>query len=163
MPVRYFAGFIGLLYTVLGLLGVTSSFVEPTQNIPYIVTEVGVPEGFGYLFGLFPTNVFGGSVYLFIGLMGILVAVGNEVISRLYAESMAVYLGIFALLGAIPVANTLFGLMPIYGNDVWLHAGSAIAAAYFGFIRDKGRRGRDPSPSQSPSETFRVAKESGFH
>jgi hypothetical protein len=28
---------------------------------------------------------------------------------------------------------TLFGMLPIHGHDVWLHAGSAAIAAYFGW------------------------------
>jgi hypothetical protein len=42
--------------------------------------------------------------------------------------------GLLAILGLIPGTNTLFGLVPIYGHDVWLHALSALIAAYFGFV-----------------------------
>jgi Domain of unknown function (DUF4383) len=77
------------------------------------------------------------------------------VVSRLYAETLAVWLGFLAILGLIPIANTLFGLMPIYGNDVWLHLGTAVAAAYFGFALDKGRLGKDPSTSEPLGEPFR--------
>jgi hypothetical protein len=45
--------------------------------------------------------------------------------------------------------------MPIYGNDVWLHLGTAVAAAYFGFALDKGRLGKDPSTSEPLGEPFR--------
>jgi hypothetical protein len=41
---------------------------------------------------------------------------------------------LLAILGLIPATNTMFGLVPIYGNDVWLHAGTALIAAYFGFV-----------------------------
>ena len=36
-------------------------------------------------------------------------------------------------MGLIPVLNTTFGLVPLFGHDVWLHAGTAALAAYFGF------------------------------
>lgn len=40
----------------------------------------------------------------------------------------------FALvMGFIPVLNTTFGLIPLYGHDIGLHALIAIVAAYFGF------------------------------
>ena len=39
-----------------------------------------------------------------------------------------------AVLGLLPQTNTTFGLIPIYGADVWLHAVIAAAAAYFGFV-----------------------------
>jgi hypothetical protein len=155
MAVRYFALAAGVIYSALGFLGLLSVFVEPNQMIPPIMSEVGVTSGFGYLFGLLPINVFEGFVYLILGLAGIVAYVGNEVVSRLYAETLAVWLGFLAFLGLIPVANTLFGLMPIYGNDVWLHLATAVVAAYFGFALDKGRTGRDPSPSEPLGEPFR--------
>lgn len=37
-------------------------------------------------------------------------------------------------MGLIDPLDTTFGLVPIFGNDIWLHAVSALAAAYFGFI-----------------------------
>ena len=37
------------------------------------------------------------------------------------------------VLGVLPVTNTLFGMMPIYGGDVWLHGVTAVIAAYFGW------------------------------
>jgi len=30
--------------------------------------------------------------------------------------------------------RTTFGLVPLYGHDVWLHAVLAAVAAYFGFV-----------------------------
>jgi hypothetical protein len=37
-------------------------------------------------------------------------------------------------MGLLPVAQTTFGLMPIFGNNVWFNAITAAIAAYFGFI-----------------------------
>jgi hypothetical protein len=37
-------------------------------------------------------------------------------------------------MGLIPGLKTLFGLVPLYGHDVWLHATLAIVVAYFGFV-----------------------------
>jgi hypothetical protein len=42
---------------------------------------------------------------------------------------------IFAVMGLIPGLDTVFGLVPLHGNDVWLHALLAAGAAYFGFVR----------------------------
>ena len=49
------------------------------------------------------------------------------------------------MLGLVPIAQTVFGLMPVYGSDVVLHLGTAAIAAYFGFVLDRGRPGKDPS------------------
>jgi hypothetical protein len=40
---------------------------------------------------------------------------------------------VLVVMGLIPVLNTTFGLIPIYGHDIWLHAVLALIAAYFGF------------------------------
>jgi hypothetical protein len=37
------------------------------------------------------------------------------------------------VMGLTPVLNTTFGLITLYGHDVWLHALLAIIAAYFGW------------------------------
>lgn len=47
---------------------------------------------------------------------------------------MALIYGLRTVLGLIPATSTAFGLVPIYGNDVWLHAALAAVAAYFGYI-----------------------------
>jgi hypothetical protein len=39
-------------------------------------------------------------------------------------------------MGLIPGLSTLFGLVPLFGHDVWLHALTAIIAAWFGY-RDR--------------------------
>jgi hypothetical protein len=42
--------------------------------------------------------------------------------------------GALAVLGAFPQTQTLFGLVPLHGYDVWLHAGTALVALYFGWV-----------------------------
>ena len=46
----------------------------------------------------------------------------------------AVFYGILAVMGLIPQLGTTFGMIPVSGHDVWLHALTAIAAAYFGWM-----------------------------
>jgi hypothetical protein len=38
------------------------------------------------------------------------------------------------VMGLIPLTATTFGLVPLYGNDIWLHALLALVAGYFGFV-----------------------------
>ena len=40
---------------------------------------------------------------------------------------------LLAVMGMIPATRTTFGLVPIWGNDVWFHLLLALPAAYFGF------------------------------
>ena len=154
MPVRSFSFIVGLIYTALGLLGLTSILVEPSSAIPDIMTQVGVTEGFGYILGLFPTNAFGGFVYVTIGLAGLAGSRAPEGAARIFVDFFAVGLGLFSLLGIIPVANTFFGLMPLFGNNVWLHLATAVPAAYFGFAKDKAPAGKAPVGPQEQREPY---------
>ena len=63
----------------------------------------------------------------------------------MFARGLTVVYGVLAVMGLIPVLNTTFGLIPIFGHDVWLHAGTAILAAYFGWMHhvDLGDRVAD--------------------
>ncbi|MEM8502363.1 MAG: DUF4383 domain-containing protein [Cyanobacteria bacterium P01_D01_bin.1] len=150
MAVRYFSLITGLVYLVLGISGLVPSLVSPADAVPEIMEVVGVTNGLGYLYGLFPINAFESSLYLVVGLAGLAgFAAGTEAFARLCADTFAVWLGLLGILGLIPVANTFFGLMPLYGNDVWLHLGTAVAAAYFGFYLDRGRPDKDPSVPDS--------------
>ncbi|MGC1308222.1 MAG: DUF4383 domain-containing protein [Phormidesmis sp.] len=154
MTVRSFSFVVGVVYTVLGILGLIPGFVETAPSVPEIMTQVGVTQGYGYLLGLFPTNIFGSFVYIVIGAIGIAGYRAPEATARLFVDFFAVWLGLFSLLGLIPVANTLFGLMPIFGNDVWLHLATAVPAAFFGFGQDQGALRSDPAKAEQLKESY---------
>ena len=123
MRTATFALFMGIAYLSAGVLGMV-----PEARMP--------PEG--HLLGLFPVNTAHNVVHLLIGGWGVAAwqadHIGQHVRSpRLYAQAVAILYGLLALLGVIPATNTLFGLVPLHGNDVWLHGASAATAAYFGW------------------------------
>jgi hypothetical protein len=62
------------------------------------------------------------------------VAFAGPFAPRVYAQIVAVAYGPLVVLGPFPATNTLFGLVPIHGNDVWLHLVLGVVAAYFGFM-----------------------------
>src|SRR5439155_20434903 len=93
------------------------------------------------LLGMFPVNVLHSLVHVLFGVWGIAAYFRFDA-SRFYARFVAVAYGLLAIMGLIPGLNTVFGLIPIHGNDVWLHAFIAIAAAYFGWASV-----REPSPT----------------
>jgi hypothetical protein len=86
----------------------------------------------GHLLGLFPVNVLHNLVHVLFGIWG-LAAFASFAASRGYARSVAIIYGILVIMGLIPVLQTTFGLIPLYGNDVWLHALIAVVAAIFGW------------------------------
>ena len=129
MQARYFALVMGIVYLAIGVLG----FIPGTHPLAAGAPDLAVDAGYGYLLGLFPINVLHNLVHLLIGGLG-LAAYARADAARTFAQGLAVFYGLLAIMGLIPVLNTTFGLIPIFGHDVWLHALSALAAAYFGFV-----------------------------
>lgn len=130
MLTRYFALVIGIVYTLIGLLGFVPGMLQaPVGDAPNLAVE----SGYGYLFGLFPINILHNIVHLIVGVLGI-VAYRSFAAARGYSRGLAIFYGLLAIMGLFPVLNTTFGLIPIFGHDVWLHALTAVLAAYFGFV-----------------------------
>jgi len=129
MRTATFALFLGIAYLSTGLLGlVPEALRPPATDAP----PVHVDLLYGYLLGLFPVNVLQSVLRLAIGAWGI-TAWHGVTSPRMFARGLAVLYGVLAVMGLIPEANTFFGILPVYGHNVWLHAGTAAAAAYFGW------------------------------
>ena len=79
-----------------------------------------------------PDHLLHNLVHVLFGVMGI-AAFAGLFAPRLYAQIVAISYGLLVILGLPPATNTLFGLVPIYGNDVWLHLALGAIAAFFGF------------------------------
>jgi hypothetical protein len=52
----------------------------------------------------------------------------------MYARGVAIIYALLTVLGLIPATADMGGMVPLYGNDVWLHGALAIVAAYFGWV-----------------------------
>lgn len=128
MNIRTFALSIGIIFLLVGILGFFPALMTaPPQNAPAMAAP------YSLLFGMFPINTLHNIVHLGIGAWGIL-AYKDIDGARVYARSLAVVYGALAVFGLIPGLSTLFGLVPLFGHDVWLHLLAALAAAYFGFV-----------------------------
>jgi hypothetical protein len=127
MTLRNFALVYGVVFIVVGLAGFVPALVAPP-----VPEGLAVTAGGGYLFGLFPINVLHNLVHLGFGVWG-LVAYRTAASARLYAQAVAVIYGVLVIMGFIPLLRTTFGLIPLFGHDIWLHAVLAGIAAYFGF------------------------------
>ncbi len=130
---RLFSLIAGLFFLTLGIMSLVPSLIESARAVPEVNTNLGTVGTYGYLLGLFPVNTAEVILYLLFGVFGAASALALDS-SRLYAGFTAIVFGTLALLGLIPVANTVFGLFPVYGSDVWLYASVAIVATYFGFL-----------------------------
>ena len=131
-----FALFAGVIYLSEGLAGlVPAALTPPPPDAPPLHFDLL----HGYLLGLFPMNAVHSAVNLAIAFWGI-VAYHHVVSPQWYARSVAIFFGVLAVMGLIPGLNTLFGLLPIHGHDVWLHGATAAIAAYFGWHAEPERR-----------------------
>jgi hypothetical protein len=127
MTTRTFSLVVGIVYLLVGLLG----FIDTLKSVPPAdAPTLSVSAGYGYLLGLFPVNMLHNLVHLGIGVWG-LMAYRNYPAARTFAYGLMIFYGALAVMGLIPMLNTTFGLIPIFGHDVWLHALTALAAAYF--------------------------------
>ena len=139
MTTRTFALIFGIAYLGAGLLGLMPGLLTPLPaDAP--ATRFDVMQG--ELLGLFPVNMLHTALHLAIGAWGLMAFMG-WLGPRTYAQSLAVIYGVLGVMGLAPGLNTLFGLTPLYGHDVWLHLGTAAVAAYFGFgARERTERRR---------------------
>ncbi|WP_439519287.1 DUF4383 domain-containing protein [Hydrogenophaga sp.] len=131
MTTKRFALIYGIVFVIIGLAG----FV-PGLAIGHSHPDMEMTTGLGLLFGLFPVNILHNLVHLVFGVWG-LAAAKSVVGAVTYAKAVAVIYAILAILGLMPVPGlqTTFGLIPLYGHDIWLHILLAAGAAYFGFVR----------------------------
>jgi len=111
----------GAVFIVVGVLG----FTVPGGM------QMGDPATAPKLLGLFPVNLLHNVVHIAIGVWGL--AAG-----RAYSTAVAycklvgfVYLALAALGFVIPDA---FGLIPIGGNDIWLHCLLGVVLVAVGFM-----------------------------
>ncbi|HIJ62052.1 MAG TPA: DUF4383 domain-containing protein [Rhodospirillaceae bacterium] len=129
MRTRYFALIYGLGFLLLGILGfVPNLLTPPVPGAP----PMAVASYYGNLFGLFPVNVLHNLIHIALGLWG-LAAWRMFGAARGYARGMTILCGVIAVFGLIPGLSTLFGLVPFYSHDIWLHGLAAVIAAYFGW------------------------------
>jgi hypothetical protein len=133
-----FALFAGIAYLSAGLLGlVPAALLPPPADAPPMRLDLL----YGYLLGLFPVNVLHSAAHIALGAWGVTAwrighLRGTMASPKTYARALAILYAALAVAGLAPALNTLFGLVPLHGHDVWLHAATAALAAYFGWRKE---------------------------
>lgn len=127
MAIGTLAMVFGVVFLLVGVLGFIAA-PPPPDALPLTMNH-----GHGLALGLFPVNTLHNIVHLLFGALGLMAARGMLMSARTYFQFLAVAYALLAVLGALPATQTTFGLIPIYGNDVWLHALIAVAAGVIGF------------------------------
>jgi hypothetical protein len=128
MSTRKFALVFGILFLLVGVAG----FVPPLLQAPQ---GGAIAPGAHHmlLLGMFPMNALHNAVHLGFGLWG-LAASRSQSGALLYARGVAIIYAVLWLAGYVPGLDDLFGLLPLYGNDTWLHLLLALVGAYFGWV-----------------------------
>ena len=128
MNVATMAMVFGIVFLLAGVSGFFAA--PPPADAPPLIVE----HGHGLAMGMFPVNTLHNVVHILFGVLGLAAAWGAIMSARAFFQLVAVAYGLLVVLGLIPATQTTFGLVPIWGADVWLHGLIAAVAAYFGFV-----------------------------
>ena len=130
MNTRHFALVFGIIFLIVGVGGFIPGLTASATPDPGLT----MTHGYGHELGMFPVNTLHNIVHLIFGLWG-LAASRSLGGARGYAKGVAIIYAVLTVMGLIDGLDTTFGLIPLYGADVILHALLAAIAAYFGFMR----------------------------
>lgn len=103
----------GVVFVLVGLTGFFPS--PPPADAPPLAVE----HGHGLALGAFPINTLHNLVHLLFGVLDIAAARGAMMSARGYFQLVAISYALLTLMGLIPATQTTFGLVPIWGKDVW--------------------------------------------
>ncbi len=122
---------LGLLFIAVAAAGLLP-WIAPVA--PFDAQVVTLDMQYRMLFGIFPLNLAHDLVHLVFGVWGVVASLRFNA-AVLYLRSVAWIYLVLVILGAIPIMNTLFGVVPIYGWDIALHCVIVLIAAYGGYGR----------------------------
>lgn len=129
MKPRTFAWAAGIVLILLGIMGFLPPLVTEESDPLRTLAGVGDPR----ILGLFPTSAALNIIHLALGLWG--AWAGRDLNTALnYARLTSVILAALFLFGLVPGPDNLFGLAPLWGNNLLLHGGLALVAALFGWL-----------------------------
>lgn len=133
MNTRTFAMIFGIVFLIVGAGGFIPGLTDMGHMGHPADSEVTMTTMFGYELKLFPVNVLHSIVHLLFGVWGILAA-RSLAGARTYFRSVGIIYVVLTVFGLVAPLRTTFGLIPLYGNDVWLHAVLGLAGVYFGWV-----------------------------
>jgi len=127
MTTRTFALIFGIVFLAIGVAGAAGL----AGYAPGLVDNMD--DGHGMLLGMFAVNQLHNIVHILFGIWGLLAfrSLGG---ATMYARGVAIIYAVLAVLGLVYTDGDALGLVPLHGNDVYLHAALAVIAAYFGWM-----------------------------
>jgi Domain of unknown function (DUF4383) len=130
---RTVAAVFGAVYVLVGILGFIPGLV--TGSAP-----AGMESAEGNLLGIFPINAIHNVVHLAIG-AALLYGSTSRPAALMVMKVVGVTYILVGLLGF--VSPDTFGLMPIGGNDIWLHLATGAILLAVAFMDPDRNRDRD--------------------
>ncbi len=155
MNPKRFAMIGGIVLLALGLISLIPQMVGSVEGLPALRLD----QSYGLFAGVFAWNIVNKALLIVLGAFGIYSA--SEKFTNLpasinWSRWVFAVTAIGAIIGLIPSTNTLFGFMPLFGNQVWLHAVVAVLGAYFGFALTSKAHARMPDKDyKSPAHGLR--------
>lgn len=130
MTARTFAALCGVVYIGLGVAGFVPALWERPTSGPSLQVKVF----YASLFGVFMVNIIISMMHLTIGLWAVMSA-NNKYSSLIFARAGTIVFLLMGVAGLIPVkeVQTLWGTVPLFGNNVWLHLATAAVGVIFAF------------------------------
>lgn len=130
MTIKRFTTILGVMFIIIGVLGfIPGLLTMPHEGDPALAAT----DAHGRLLGLFMVNSLHNLIHIAFGIWAL--GASRDVLrARQFCKANAVIYGVFAVMGLFPGLNTFFGLVPLHGNDVWLHAVISAATGYFGYV-----------------------------
>jgi len=141
MTAPLFARVLGVIALVAGTAGFIPFLTPPAPaDAPFL----DLAQSYGMLATVFPSNAITSLIALLFGFWGVLA--GYRWTSSVTYCRVLMWTCLLAFLfGAIPLLNTFFGIAPLYGNDLLLHAALTIVAGFAGY----GRASKHAAPSDN--------------
>ena len=143
MTARTYAALFGALYLAFGVAGFVPAFWERPPSDPTMSIRVFHAS----LFGIFVVNIISSMAHLVIGLWGAMAA-NNRYSGLVFTRGATILFLLMAIVGLVPinVVSNLYGTLPLYGHNVWLHLASGLIGLIFSFrpgytLTDVGTQG----------------------
>ncbi len=128
MNTKNFALWGGSVMLAMGVISLIPMVVGSSEILPPLNVEVS----YGQFLNIFPMNIFNKVALIAFGLAGIYVSKDFQQ-SITFSRTVFYVMGALAILGIIPITNTLFGYLPLFGGETIGHAMFAGLGAYFGY------------------------------
>jgi hypothetical protein len=130
MTARTYAALVGGIFLALGIAGFAPMLWEKAAPSPRLSVKVF----YASILGIFTVNLILSMVHLVIGLWGVMAA-NNRYSALAFTRAGTVLLLLMGILGLIPVrvVQTVYGLVPLHGNNAWLYLICGAIGIFFSF------------------------------